>query len=203
MHLPFAAKAAEHVSQRACRWRGARNLLSVTSRPGFGRTGVRTFVRQLEFPRTKNQLWSAAWSGRPGGYPPGLPRIRTCRFPASGSSVVGFATCRVSRDIDWFTSKPFEAKGVAEALNRLSEKPTEVSVQGPHTLRAYYGSLETRFIRYTQVTARPEVVTAGMLKIPVADLETLALMKALRSTTAAPNATSSTFTPFARLLGGQ
>jgi hypothetical protein len=37
---------------------------------------------------------SAAWSGSPGGRPPGPPRIRTCRFPASGSSGVGFATWR-------------------------------------------------------------------------------------------------------------
>ncbi len=30
-------------------------------------------------------------SGRPAGLPAGPPRIRTCRFPASGSSCRGFA----------------------------------------------------------------------------------------------------------------
>jgi hypothetical protein len=33
-------------------------------------------------------------SGRPSGYPPGPPQIRTCGFPASGSSSQGFATRR-------------------------------------------------------------------------------------------------------------
>ena len=67
---------------------------------------------------------------------------------------------------------------MARALAALAERPTDVTVQGPHTLRAYYGTLETSFIRYTQVVARPEVVTAGQLHIPIADLETIALMKA-------------------------
>jgi len=99
-------------------------------------------------------------------------------FLAGGTGIGVRLRHRVSRDIDWFTAKPFDATRVAQALAALPEKPTEVTVQGPHTLRAYYGSLETSFIRYTQVTARPEVLTAGRLKIPVADLETLALMKA-------------------------
>ena len=29
-----------------------------------------------------------SWSGRPSGYPPGPPQIRTCAIYASGSSVV-------------------------------------------------------------------------------------------------------------------
>jgi hypothetical protein len=99
-------------------------------------------------------------------------------FLAGGTGLGVRLGHRVSRDIDWFTSKPFDAKSVAKALAALPEKPSEVTVQGPHTLRAYYGSLETSFIRYTQVAAQPEVVTAGRLKIPVADLETIALMKA-------------------------
>jgi hypothetical protein len=49
---------------------------------------------------------------------------------------------------------------------------------GPYTLRAHYGELETSFIRYRQVIARPDLLTIGNLKIPVADVETLALMKA-------------------------
>jgi len=85
---------------------------------------------------------------------------------------------RVSRDLDWFTPRPFDARELAKTLVALPEKPTETKVQGPHTLRAYYGELETSFIRYTQVPARPELLRAGDLKIPVADVETLALMKA-------------------------
>jgi hypothetical protein len=99
-------------------------------------------------------------------------------FLAGGTGLGVRLRHRVSRDIDWFTSKPFDATRVAQALEALPEKPTDVTVQGPHTVRAYYGSLETSFIRYTQVSARPEVLIEGRLKIPVADLETLALMKA-------------------------
>ncbi len=42
--------------------------------------------------RPRSSIESPVWSGSPGGFPPGPPRIRTCRFPASGSSGVGFAT---------------------------------------------------------------------------------------------------------------
>jgi hypothetical protein len=99
-------------------------------------------------------------------------------FLAGGTGLGVRLGHRISRDIDWFSSKAFEAKDVAQALAALSEKPTEIVVQGPHTLRAYYGSLETSFLRYTQVRPQPEVVAAGRLQIPVADLETMALMKA-------------------------
>jgi hypothetical protein len=99
-------------------------------------------------------------------------------FLAGGTGLGVRLRHRVSRDIDWFTAKPFDATRVAQALGALAEKPTDVTVQGPHTVRAYYGTLETSFIQYTQVSARPEVLTEGKLKIPVADMETLALMKA-------------------------
>lgn len=64
-----------------------------------------------------------------------------------------------------------------KTLDNLPEKPTQTTV-GPYTLRAHYGELETSFTRYTQVTARPELLPIGDLKIPVADVETFALMKA-------------------------
>jgi hypothetical protein len=66
----------------------------------------------------------------------------------------------------------------AKALGSLTEKPTEIKVQGSHTLRAYYGKLGMSCLRYTQVAARPEVVVSAGLSIPVADIETLASMKA-------------------------
>ncbi len=105
--------------------------------------------------------------------------VRREHFFLAGGTGLGVRLAhRVSRDLDWFTPKPFDANGVADTLAALPEKPTEVTVQGPHTLRAYYGSLETSFIRYTQVSAHPEMVATDGLKIPVADMETLALMKA-------------------------
>ncbi len=85
---------------------------------------------------------------------------------------------RVSRDLDWFTASAFDAETLARRLRSITEKPTEVVVQDRYTLRAYYGLLETSFLRYTQVSARPELVESGGLKVPVADFETLALMKA-------------------------
>ena len=36
--------------------------------------------------------WEAILSGSPGGYPPRPPQIRTCGFPASGSSHHRFAS---------------------------------------------------------------------------------------------------------------
>jgi hypothetical protein len=85
---------------------------------------------------------------------------------------------RVSRDLDWFTPHAFDANELARQLGALSEKPTKITLPGSHTVRAYYGELETSFLRYAQVPATTEVLTVGALKIPVADMTTLALMKA-------------------------
>jgi hypothetical protein len=85
---------------------------------------------------------------------------------------------RTSRDLDWFTPQTFDVKSLARQLAGLPEKPTKATVQGEHTLRAYYGKLETSFLRYRQVQANPELLTVGAVKVPVADIETLAVMKA-------------------------
>lgn len=85
---------------------------------------------------------------------------------------------RLSRDIDWFTAREFDVNELAALLDALPEKPTRTALQGPNTFRAYYGELETSFIRYNQVTAKPEILTVGTMKIPVADVATLAVMKA-------------------------
>jgi hypothetical protein len=85
---------------------------------------------------------------------------------------------RVSRDLDWFTPHAFDAKQREHQLAALPEKPTKINLQGSHTVRAYYGELETSFLRYSQVPAKTEVLTVGTLKIPVADMNTLAVMKA-------------------------
>lgn len=105
--------------------------------------------------------------------------VRNDKFFLAGGTGLGLRLGhRLSRDIDWFTAEPFEANDIAKVLETLPEKPTEIRVQGSHTLRAYYGQLETSFLRYTQVTAHPEVVTTAGLSIPLADVETLAVMKA-------------------------
>jgi hypothetical protein len=44
--------------------------------------------------RTPSPTSDFRLSGSPAGHPAGPPRIRTCRFPASGSSSVGFARRR-------------------------------------------------------------------------------------------------------------
>jgi hypothetical protein len=101
--------------------------------------------------------------------------VRTDKFFLAGGTGPGLRLGhRLSRDIDWFTAELFDANDLAT----LPEKPSEIRVQGSHTLRAYYGQLETSFLRYTQVTTHPEVVTTAGLSIPVADVETLAVMKA-------------------------
>jgi hypothetical protein len=72
----------------------------------------------------------------------------------------------------------FDAGELMARLAALSEKPTTLRQDGRHTVRAYYGDLETSFITYEQVPARPEHLKIGRTEIPVADMEILAAMKA-------------------------
>ena len=60
----------------------------------------------------------------------------------------------------------------------MPEKPTLIRQDGPTTLRAFYGTLETSFIRYTQVPAIPEAFHFGAVELPVADMKAIAAMKA-------------------------
>jgi hypothetical protein len=105
-------------------------------------------------------------------------------FLAGGTGIALRLGHRTSRDLDWFTPQAFDAKQLAKQLATLPEKPTQLVGQGLHTLRAYYaqksepGQLETSFLRYTQVAAKPELVAVGALKVPVADMNTLVAMKA-------------------------
>lgn len=99
-------------------------------------------------------------------------------FLAGGTGLGLHLGHRVSKDLDWFTPHPFDATQLAETVAKLKQKPSEVKVQGAHTLRVYYGQLETSFIQYAQVIARPQLLTVGSLEVPVADMDTLALMKA-------------------------
>lgn len=85
---------------------------------------------------------------------------------------------RFSDDLDWFTPTHFDAKGLMARLTALSEKPTELRQDGRYTVRAYYDKLETSFITYEQVPARPESFRLGDIEIPIANIEVLAAMKA-------------------------
>jgi hypothetical protein len=85
---------------------------------------------------------------------------------------------RLSADLDWFTPDRFNAGDLQRRLEDLAEKPSQIVRQGRHTLRAYYGMLETSFISYEQVPARPEVMKMAGTEIPVADIEVIAAMKA-------------------------
>jgi lipoate-protein ligase A len=48
------------------------------------------------------------------------------------------------------------ASDLKRELDSLSEKPSKLEQHGAHTVRAYYGTLETSFISYEQVPAKPE-----------------------------------------------
>jgi hypothetical protein len=82
--------------------------------------------------------------------------VREGQFFLAGGTGLGLRLGhRLSDDLDWFTPKHFDASG-----------------------RAYYGDLETSFITYEQIPARPEYLKIGGTTIPVADMEILAAMKA-------------------------
>ena len=85
---------------------------------------------------------------------------------------------RLSDDLDWFTPNPFDVTALMARLAALPEKPSELRRDGRHTVRAYYDALETSFITYAHVPARPELLTIERIQIPIADLDILAAMKA-------------------------
>jgi hypothetical protein len=99
-------------------------------------------------------------------------------FLAGGTALAIRLGHRLSDDLDWFTATRFEVGSLVEGLKALTEKPTTVRQDGRQTVRAYYGLLETSFIGYEQVPSRPEFLTVKDLRIPIADIELLAAMKA-------------------------
>lgn len=105
--------------------------------------------------------------------------VRGDGFFLAGGTALGIRLGhRLSEDLDWFTPKRFSAPALAERLKSLSEAPTKVVQQGPHTLRAFYGVLETSFIRYAQIEAKPDLIQVGGRSIPIADVAMAAAMKA-------------------------
>ena len=71
---------------------------------------------------------------------------------------------RLSADLDWFTPTRFDAGNLQQRLEDLEEKPSQILRHGKHTVRAYYGTLETSFISYEQVPAQPVI---GLLHVDV------------------------------------
>jgi hypothetical protein len=67
---------------------------------------------------------------------------------------------------------------LARRLAALPTAATKVEEQGPNTLRAYYGTLETSFVRYAQVKREPEFIAVAGQSVPVASIELAVAMKA-------------------------
>ena len=102
-------------------------------------------------------------------------------FLAGGTGLALHLGHRLSVDLDWFTASAFDEQALQSSLEGLSEAPVSVSVNGPRTVRAYYGrapQLETSFIGYDQVRGQTEVFVVAGVAVPVAGLELLAAMKA-------------------------
>jgi len=108
-----------------------------------------------------------------------LPVVRADEFYMAGGTALALRLGhRTSVDIDWFTPKAFDAKRLVATLSEQKEKPTSVEINGPHTVRAYYGAFETSFIRYTQIPAESEMLSCSpSLEIPVGKMGLLAGMK--------------------------
>ncbi len=60
-------------------------------------------------------------SGSPAGFPAEPPQIRTCRFPASGSSRNRFATCRIDARCGAAEAVAASADGACAATRSLAE----------------------------------------------------------------------------------
>jgi len=105
--------------------------------------------------------------------------VRDGEFFLAGGTALGLRLGhRKSQDLDWFTARQFDVDRLRKDLESLSEKPSKIEQNGPQTLRAYYGDLETSFIRYQEVTGNPERLKVAGTEIPVADMELIAAMKA-------------------------
>jgi hypothetical protein len=100
-------------------------------------------------------------------------------FLAGGTGLAVRLKHRTSRDLDWFTAKAFDADSLRRTLEAAPEKPTRIEQAEPHTLRAYYGEVETSFILYRQIQGTAEETTVSKsISVPLASLELLAGMKA-------------------------
>jgi hypothetical protein len=108
------------------------------------------------------------------------PVAQNRRFFLAGGTALGLRLGhRTSRDLDWFSTQPFDVGDLSREISSLKERPTNVQPGGAHTLRVYYGAVETSFIRYSQVPnpLLDDMVIDGV-SVPVATVELIAIMKA-------------------------
>jgi hypothetical protein len=108
------------------------------------------------------------------------PLAKKRSFFLAGGTALGLRLGhRVSRDLDWFSTTPFDSDELRSEISALEEKPNAFQPGGANTLRAFYGNVETSFITYAQVAqAKKEDLMVGGVAVPVATLELLAIMKA-------------------------
>jgi len=100
-------------------------------------------------------------------------------FLAGGTALALRFGHRTSRDLDWFSAELFDQAGLGKEIANLPEKPTDLQSSGAQTLRAYYGSFETSFIKYGQAgTLTVEDVSIDGVTVPIASIELIAVMKA-------------------------
>lgn len=99
-------------------------------------------------------------------------------FLAGGTGLALRLRHRFSDDLDWFTPGKFDAKDLIAKLKTLPRAPSSVELGGQYTVRAYYDKVETSFIMYAQIPARPEAMKVGGTTIAIADVGLQAAMKA-------------------------
>jgi len=105
--------------------------------------------------------------------------VRSQRFFLAGGTALSLHLGhRISADLDWFSAQKFDEKALIAQLDKLSTKPSQTTHSAPHTVRAYYGHVETSFIHYAQVRGKARLVKLGTVQVPIADLALIAAMKA-------------------------
>lgn len=105
--------------------------------------------------------------------------VRTQKFFLAGGTALALRLGhRISADLDWFTANTFDERALIDALEQLPTKPSQTTHSSPHTVRAYYGGVETSFIRYAQVRGRAQLVELCGVRVPIAELSLIAAMKA-------------------------
>lgn len=105
--------------------------------------------------------------------------VRTEQFFLAGGTALSLRLGhRISADLDWFTAQKFDEKALLAQLQRLPTKPSQTTHSAPHTVRAYYGNVETSFIHYAQVRGKVQLAKVGTTQVPIAELGLIAAMKA-------------------------
>jgi hypothetical protein len=100
-------------------------------------------------------------------------------FLAGGTALALRFGHRTSRDLDWFSNEFFDQTDLTHDISGLSERPSNLQASGAQTVRAYYGALETSFIKFGQAgNLTVEELDVDGVKVPIASIELIAVMKA-------------------------